>query len=435
MLMAQNQRGPARAAYEAPEKGLDLQRYIAILRKRAVYLVIPFILVLAAGIPIVLLLPPMYLAEGKILVESQQIPTDLVRPTLTATANERIQVIEQRIMVRDNLLAIIDKFHVFASRRNSLSATQLLDLMRERARFSTFELNQARRGDGLTIALTVGFEYEQPEVAMQVANELITLVLAEDARNRANRAQETTKFLAQEVKRLQGNLDGIDAQIADFKRKHTADTAPDKISLQVALITAELQEKASVFSPTHPDVIRLKTQLAALEKLAAQTAEVETGADALQNQRANTQKQLDLAAEKLSAARLGENLERAQFSERLEVLEQAVSPQKPFKPNRHKLLVLVIGFAALAGIGCVAMMEMLDNSIRGVRDVYGIAAPSLVQGIPYIVTDRELRRQKYGIALGAVTLVSVLVGGLACLHFFVRPLDQLWATFVGRLFG
>src|SRR5450631_1667603 len=151
MLMAQNNRGSAQATYEVPTKGLDLQRYIAILRKRAAYLFIPFVLVLAVGIPVALMLPPMYLAEGKILVESQQIPTDLVRPTLTATANERIQVIEQRIMIRDNLLAIIEKFQMFAGRRNDQSATQLLDLMRERTHISTFELNQARRGDGLTI--------------------------------------------------------------------------------------------------------------------------------------------------------------------------------------------------------------------------------------------------------------------------------------------
>ncbi len=435
MLMAQNNRGSMHAAYEGPNQGLDLQQYVAILRRRWPFLVIPFVLILAGGTAYVAMKRPVYLAEGKILVESQQIPTDLVRPTITATANERIQVIEQRIMVRDNLMAIVDKFHMFPERRAQLSATQLLDMMRERTHISTYALNKGRHGDGLTIALTIGFEYEQPQTAMLVANELITLILAEDARNRASRAQETTNFLAQEVKRLDGKLGSIDAQIAEFKRTHTNDVEPQKTSLQMALVMAELQEKSAVFSSSHPEVIRLKRQLAALEKLAAQSAQVETGLEALQNQRANVQKQLDSAAEKLSAAQLGENLERAQFSERLEVLEQAVLPQKPFKPNRRKLLAVVVGLALAAGLGCTVLIEMLDTSIRGTRDVYAIAAPSLIQGIPYIATKKELLRQRLVLFVGVAGCAAALIGALIAVHYFVRPLDQLWASFLGRFLG
>jgi hypothetical protein len=36
-------------------------------------------------------------------VTTQQIPTELVRPTVTTLANERIQVIQQRVLTRDNL--------------------------------------------------------------------------------------------------------------------------------------------------------------------------------------------------------------------------------------------------------------------------------------------------------------------------------------------
>jgi uncharacterized protein involved in exopolysaccharide biosynthesis len=435
MLMAQNNRGSMHAAYERPEQGLDLQRYMAILRRRLWFFVIPFALVLAGGAIFVALKRPVYLAEGKILVESQQIPTDLVRPTITATANERIQVIEQRIMIRDNLLGIIDKFRMFPDRRGDLSSTQLLDLMRERTRFSSYALNQGRHNDGLTIALTIGFEYEQPDVAMRVANELITLILAEDARNRASRAQETTNFLAQEVKRLDESLGAIEAQISEFKRKHNTESGSQKAALQMALVMAELQEKSAVFSSNHPDLIRLKTQLAALEKLVAQSTEAETGLDALQNQRATIQRQLDGATEKLSAARLGESLERAQFSERLEVLEQAIVPQKPFKPNRRKLLTLAFALALAAGVGCVVLIEMLDTSIRSAREVYAVAAPSLVQGIPYIATRKELARQRNQLLYGAAALAAALLAGLIVMHLFVRPLDQLWGVLLSRLLG
>lgn len=435
MLMAQNNHGTVHAGYEGPSQGLDLQHYISILQRRWLFLLIPFVLVLAVGLVVVVLKRPVYLAEGKILVESQQIPTDLVRPTITATANERIQVIEQRIMIRDNLLGIVDKFNMFPNERDKMSTTQLLDMMRERTQISTYALNKGRRGDGLTIALTIGFEDENPKTAMLVANEFITLILAEDARNRASRAQETTNFLAQEVKRLETGLGSVDAQMADYKRTHASDATPQKLSLQLALIMAELQEKSAVFSQSHPDVIRLQRQLNALEKLAAQTAQAETGLETLQNQREALQRQLDRAAEKLSAARLGENLERAQFSERLEVLEQAIMPHKPFKPNRRKLLAIVFGLALAAGLGFVVLLEMLDTSIRGSRDVYAVAAPSLIQGIPYIATKREIARTRLMLAGGGIAFVVLMIGGLIGVHLYVRPLDQIWESVMGRILG
>ena len=70
----------------------------------------------------------------------------------------------------------------------------------------------------------------------------------------------------------------------------------------------------------------------------ADVAQFESGLEALLNQRAAIQKNLEGATQRASQARLGESLERAQFSERLEVLEQAVLPQKPTKPNRPKML-------------------------------------------------------------------------------------------------
>src|SRR5215468_9761122 len=128
--------------YEGQDLGLDPSHYYRILKKRIFYILIPFALVLAVGSAAAMLWPPTYLSEGKILVESQQIPTDLVRPTVTATANERIQVIQQRVLTRDNLLAIMDKYEIFADRRDSWSRSELLDLMRENTQIKPVDLDQ-----------------------------------------------------------------------------------------------------------------------------------------------------------------------------------------------------------------------------------------------------------------------------------------------------
>jgi hypothetical protein len=104
MLQAQGyQRGPLDGG---SEQALRPQYFYEVLKRRAFYFAIPFLLVLTVGSFVAAIWPARYLAQGTILVQSQEIPSDLVRPTIAALANDRIKIIEQRVMTRDNLLAI-----------------------------------------------------------------------------------------------------------------------------------------------------------------------------------------------------------------------------------------------------------------------------------------------------------------------------------------
>jgi uncharacterized protein involved in exopolysaccharide biosynthesis len=451
--MLQNDRSQMQSPYDVDEQGLDPSHYFKILKKRKFYILVPFILVAAAGFAVVMLWPPTYLSEGKILVESQQIPTDLVRPTVTATGRERVQVIEQRVMTRDNVLAIMDRYQIFADRRDTLSRTELLDLMRENIRIKSVEVDQLRGREGRsTIALTVGFTNRRPDIATKVANDLITLFLNEDARNRTNRAMETTKFLGREVQRLEGDLGSIENKISELKRQQRSapqgEAAVAAQNPQLATLKAELAAKSAIYAKSHPEIKRLKGQIEAVEKMnlsmppepvrtAGSGPQVDPAMldalDALITQRKSIQDNLEEAARKYSAARLGENLERDQFSERLEVLEQAIVPQKPIKPDRPKLLALAFVAALMAGFAGVFAVETFDRTIRGSRDLLKIVDGNLLVAVPYISTRAELRRKKSKIAL--VTLISIVVvlGALAAVHFLVRPLDELWEIFLNRL--
>src|SRR5690348_10482002 len=105
--------------------------YLGLLKRRWPFFAVPFLSVLLIGAAVTYLWPATYFSEGKILVQSQQIPTELVRPTVTSAAQERIQVIEQRTMTRDNLLAIAEKFKLYPERRELMSPTQLVELMKK----------------------------------------------------------------------------------------------------------------------------------------------------------------------------------------------------------------------------------------------------------------------------------------------------------------
>src|SRR5664279_6102210 len=89
---------------------LTPEYFYDVIKRRVLYFVIPFALIFAVGGAITALLPATYVSEGKMLIESQEIPIDLVQPTVSTLADERVALLQQRIMIRDKLLAIADRY-------------------------------------------------------------------------------------------------------------------------------------------------------------------------------------------------------------------------------------------------------------------------------------------------------------------------------------
>lgn len=311
------------------DQGLDLRFYLGVLRRRLLVMLLAFAALAAAAFAVAVLLPPVFQSQAKIIVESQQIPADLVRSTVTGLADERLQVIEQRITTRDVLLGLVQKFNLFAEDRQALTPTELVDLVRERIAIERFDLGtvgRRARPDALTIGFTVGFEDESPEIAARVANELVTLILAEDVKSRTSRASETTRFLAREADRRRKELVNIEAQIAAFKLDNDS-ALPEKLPFlmsqlerakndlagldreiyatheqerlmeleinvrQASLgsggdgsgnatlqmleaLNAELAKRRSVYTDSHPDIQALKRQIAALRDEGPAVAEL-----------------------------------------------------------------------------------------------------------------------------------------------------------------
>ena len=109
----------------------QLTDYLAILRRRAWLIVGSFFATLVLAVAVALLIPPIYRSTGSILIESQQIPTDLVQAAVTSYADERIEVIKQRVMTRDNLLRIIRKYSLFADAGPTFTPSDQIDEMRK----------------------------------------------------------------------------------------------------------------------------------------------------------------------------------------------------------------------------------------------------------------------------------------------------------------
>lgn len=211
--------------------------YLSIARRRKFHILVPFVVILGITLVTLFVLPPVYRSTGTILIESQQIPEELIQSTVTSFADERIQIIRQRIMTSQQLFGIIQKFGLYAGEIDTTPRSEILEDMRNRVSIDRVSANlrNQRRGASALIAFTVGFEHRDPATAQKVANELVTLFLDENIRTRTARAEETSEFLKKESERLGGQIADMEARIASYKQENEG-SLPESLKINLERI-------------------------------------------------------------------------------------------------------------------------------------------------------------------------------------------------------
>ncbi len=201
----------------------DIKDYLKVIKRRTKFLVIPFIVISILSVVLSVVLPPVYRSTATILIEEQEIPSDLVRSTVTSFADQRIQVISQRIMTRPNLMEIIKKYDLYAEELKSKSEERILEKMRKSLKVETISADVKGSGGSAakaTIAFTLTFDDKDAVIAQKVANELTSLFLKENIKSRTESAENATLFLSEESRRLKDKIQQIQTDLAAFKEKN-----------------------------------------------------------------------------------------------------------------------------------------------------------------------------------------------------------------------
>lgn len=214
----------------------DLAFYWKLFCRRLPVMLL-FILVCSGfGVATALKSPETWSTSARLLVEAPQIPDEMVASTIQTEAKEQLDIIEQKLMTRANLIDIANNLKVFANIRNMEP-----DSVVARMRGST----SIRRTTGRERAtlMTISFQGRSGEIAAKVVNEYVTLVLQENVDFRVSRAESTLSFFTQEVERLNAELAEQGARIALF-RSDNAEALPSDQSYRLGRQTL-LQERLS----------------------------------------------------------------------------------------------------------------------------------------------------------------------------------------------
>jgi len=506
---------------------IDVRHYVRLARRRHLHFLIPLFLGWLAVWGASWVLPPRFRSGTLILVEEPTMPKDYVTPNVSDDLQERLQSITQQILSRTRLLHIIDETHLYADLRAGVTPDEKVERMRK-----NIEIEVARDPQNRVNAFNVYFAARDPHVAQQVTSELTDLFINENLEVRQQQSEGTTKFLEGQLESTRETLAEQEKRIREFKGQHvgelpaqlesnlqilsgvqsqlrteedslnaarqqrvylqsladqyrslrtsspTAEGAPaglPAIEKELDRLKAQLADLSSHYTERHPDVRKLKDQIAKTQRMRDQlVAEAQTGGSGasadggsaqpsalgqLQSQLQSNQVEIanrehsiaelkakvneyqgrlnqepvreqqladltrgydqskasyDELLKKKNESAMATSMELLQQGERFRILDAPSLPLKPDFPNRLKFCAIGLGFGLALGVLVAGAFEFADDRIYSEKEFKNLLPVPVICEIPVISTpldDQARQKTAWRSWAAAALIIATILAG------------------------
>jgi polysaccharide chain length determinant protein (PEP-CTERM system associated) len=503
----------------------DIKKYLDMARRRIYWIIIPFLIVFLSGFYYILKTPKIYEAKTIILVQSQKVPENYVKSTVTTSVQDRLRTITQQVISRTNLENIIQEYQLFDQKpEKDLVMEEKVGLLKNQIIITIATQNASSEG-----TFSIAFHGSDPQKATQVANSLASNFISENLKIRESQAFGTSDFLSDELESVRKKLMEKEQLLKDFKAKYMGGlpeeldsnlkildrlqlnldqlnsklkTAEEKsLALQQStalegqtdisasgpispsqseggdkLLTLknELTSLQAKYTDNHPDIIQLKSKIAALEEsqskpinptigdaaggiteqqtllgqtgiskgVSSQRTVIQNDILRLRSQITETETQIGWyqtkikdtptrAQEMLSLNRdygnlnslyntmlnreleseISLNLEKKQQGEQFKIIDSARVPVKPIKPDVQKLSLMILALGLGIGCGLAYMIEFMDTSLRSPGEIETEFNLPVLVTLPTIFTQTEIIKNK---KKQIFAVASICVGFILC---------------------
>lgn len=487
---------------------LSLDDYLEILRRRWWVILIPTLVIAVGAYAYSLFLANQFTSRTLVLVEQPKVPESYVKSVVAGDIGQRLGTMQEQILSRTRLQPIIDKFGLFKDEKGKVATEDLVDRLRKSIAVTPIQ-SLVSTAAGELPGFTISFTARDPRLAQQVCAEITSMFIEENLRLREQRAEGTTDFLRTELDQAKQNLDAQDAKLAEFKSKYlgslpgneqaqmnmlaglssqldavtgqlyraqqdkayqesllaqqlsawqtsqkSGEPREDTLERQLADAQAQLVAMEAHYTASHPDVVKLKEDVAALkrrirekaaptnaataqgqepaggteppeiQRLRFQLHQTETLVRDMTREQTRLKQQLgvyqgrlsmspvveqrykeltrdyqsalqfynELLAKK-SQSEMATSLERRQQGEQFRVMDPADLPERPSYPNRPLFAGGGLGVGLALGIGITLLLEFQDKSLRTEDDVqHFLGLPTLAM-VPLIGDRKGLKKQ------------------------------------------
>ena len=152
-------------------------------------------------------------------------------------------------------------------------------------------------------------------------------------------------------------------------------------------LTTQIQGANNEIAMYRKQQADLRDKLRMYRQRLEETPKIEQEYAALQRDYGNAHSKHMEVMNKLLEARIGEGMEESQKAEKFTLIDPASYPEKPVSPNRLLIMAGGVLLGLIAGIGSVLISDQLDHSVKDADDIGWITdIPVLGKYQPYDYT-------------------------------------------------
>ena len=308
----------------------------SILWQRRYYFISVFVVFLVVAAIAAYSLPTLYRSTATLLIESQQLPTQIAEDPAAGAIEQRIAKIREKVLSRGDLIALIEQYDLYPSERRSQPLSKIIDKMRKATSVGALQqdIGQTDPNRSNVIALNMSFDYPDPVKAQEVLQSYVSSFLRMDSDVVEDQASLTVRFLQDQAGKLQMQIQGIENEITALKARNgsalatgglppmldTGSYSAQIVQLenenrqltlatkrgggrdqQVAAAEAALAAARAIYSDNHPDVIAARERLKAIREASNSMADSSDNAAVQEQIRANNQAIATLRAQREAA--------------------------------------------------------------------------------------------------------------------------------------
>jgi polysaccharide biosynthesis transport protein len=237
-------------------ESFDLQHYLGVVRRRHLHFLIPLFVGWTVVWGVSWVLPPRYESSTLILVEQPTMPKDYVTPNVNDDLQERLQSITQQILSRTRLLHIIDQYGLYANEHAQRSPDEKVELMRK-----DIDIELVRDTNNHISSFNVSYTSGDPNLAQKITSELTNLFINENLEVREQQSEDTTKFLENQLETAREGLADQENKIREFKAQHVGEM-PTQLASNLQILSglqSQLQNDEDALNAAKQQRVYLQT--------------------------------------------------------------------------------------------------------------------------------------------------------------------------------
>lgn len=180
-------------------------------------------------------IPKQYTSRTLVLVSRPGVPSEYVKPVVTEDVSQRLASMKGEILSRSRLEPVIEKFNLYANDRPKVHMEDLVERLRKAVEIVPLEAMPGTQDRSLP-GFEVNVTFNNPQLAQEICTDVTSMFLEQNDRSLEQQASRTTSFIGQVLDEAKTKLDEQDAKLAQFKRQYIG-SLPEETQGNLTLLT------------------------------------------------------------------------------------------------------------------------------------------------------------------------------------------------------